>query len=215
MVNALGSVDVDIILDEGPDTINAMADTHDTLKEVLPAIAAMLTPQQASAAIEILIETSAMPSEMKKKFKDASQPQQQPPDPALEMAKKLELAKTDAEAKDKAASAGLKDAQRQKTVVETQLLPAEGRARHCDGPHAACSHGHHGRAGPRRRASGPANRADERPRRPASGGRDSAAPTCTRPSRRRQFQGQQSEADRAAAAAGHAGEDGADTKRPA
>lgn len=125
LVNALGAVDVDIILDEGPDTINAMADTHDTLKEVLPAIAAMLTPQQASAAIEILVETSAMPSEMKKKFKDASQPQQQPPDPALEMAKKLELAKADAEAKDKAASAGLKTAQTQKTVVETQLLPAK------------------------------------------------------------------------------------------
>jgi hypothetical protein len=125
MVNALGSLDVDIILDEGPDTINAMADTHETLKEVLPAIGAMLTPQQAQAAIEILVETSAMPSEAKKKFKDASQPQQAPPDPALEMAKKLELAKADAEAKDKLAGAGLKQAQTEKTVVETQLLPAK------------------------------------------------------------------------------------------
>jgi hypothetical protein len=124
IVNALGSLDVDIILDEGPDTINAMADTHDTLKEVLPAVAQMLSPQQAQAAIAILIETSALPSEAKKKFKDASQPQQQPPpDPALEMAKKLELAKSDAEAKDKAAAAGLKQAQTQKTIVETQLLP--------------------------------------------------------------------------------------------
>jgi hypothetical protein len=39
------------------------------------------------------------------------------------MAKKLELAKSDAEAKDKAAAAGLKQAQTQKTIVETQLLP--------------------------------------------------------------------------------------------
>jgi hypothetical protein len=93
MVNALGSVDVDIILDEGPDTINAMADTHETLKEMFPAVAPMLTPQQASAWIEILYRDLGLPSEMKKKFKDASQPQQQPPDPALEMAKKLELAK--------------------------------------------------------------------------------------------------------------------------
>lgn len=89
LVNALGSVDVDIILDEGPDTINAMADTHDTLKEVLPAVAAMLSPQQAQAAIEILMETSAIPSEQKKKFREASQPP--PPDPMAEKAKQLAL----------------------------------------------------------------------------------------------------------------------------
>lgn len=128
LVNALGSVDVDIILDEGPDTINAMADTHETLKEVLPAIGQMLTPAQAQAAVAILVETSAMPSEAKKKFRDASQ--QQPPDPATEMAKRLELAGKDAEVKDKAAAAGLKQAQTEKTLVETQLLPAKVQHEH-------------------------------------------------------------------------------------
>jgi hypothetical protein len=149
LVNALGSVDVDIILDEGPDTINAMADTHDTLKEVLPAIGAMLSPQQAQAAVAILIETSAMPSEQKKKFREASQPQQQQPDPALEAAKRIELQKSDAEAKDKLAAAGLKQAQTQKTVVETQLMPQKVAHEHAMdqvGLHRDALNDHHSRS---------------------------------------------------------------------
>jgi len=198
MVNALGSVDVDIILDEGPDTINAMADTHDTLKEVLPAIAAMLTPQQASAAIEILVETSAMPSEMKKKFKDASQPQQQPPpDPALEMAKKLELAKSDAEAKDKAAAAGLKQAQTQKTIVETQLLPQKAShdiaMDHTQLAHTAITGAQDRADAQQDRQMGMMKDHADRHQAAVFRGADMHEAEQTR-----QFQGQQSEADRAA-----------------
>jgi hypothetical protein len=51
MVNALGSLDVDIIIDEGPDSINMMADTYDALlslaqsgAQVPPAVLIELSP---------------------------------------------------------------------------------------------------------------------------------------------------------------------------
>jgi hypothetical protein len=90
----------------------------------LPAIANMLTPQKAAAALDILIETSALPAEAKKRFRQAEQQAQQP-NPMLEQAKQIELAKGQAEVQETTASAGLKDAQRQKTLLEAQLLPAE------------------------------------------------------------------------------------------
>jgi len=89
IMNALGSVDVDIILDEGPDTINAQADVYETLSQVLPAVANMLTPPQAQAAVKVLLDTSALPSSAKKDFRAASQPQQ---DPMAEQAKQIQLA---------------------------------------------------------------------------------------------------------------------------
>jgi hypothetical protein len=89
MVNALGSLDVDIILDEGPDTVNAQADVYETLTQVLPSVAPMLTPVQAQAAVKVLIQTSALPESAKKQFREASE---QPPDPMAEQAKQIQLA---------------------------------------------------------------------------------------------------------------------------
>jgi hypothetical protein len=89
MVNALGSLDVDIILDEGPDTVNAQADVYETLTQVLPSVAPMLTPPQAQAAVKVLIQTSALPESAKKQFREASE---QPPDPMAEQAKQIQLA---------------------------------------------------------------------------------------------------------------------------
>jgi hypothetical protein len=88
-VNALGSLDVDIILDEGPDTVNAQADVYDTLSQILPSVAALLTPPQAQAAVKVLIDTSALPASAKKEFREASKAQ---PDPAAEKAKEIQLA---------------------------------------------------------------------------------------------------------------------------
>jgi hypothetical protein len=82
-------LDVDIILDEGPDTVNAQADVYETLSQVLPAIANMLTPPQAQAAVKVLLETSALPASAKKDFREASKPQQ---DPMAEQAKQIQLA---------------------------------------------------------------------------------------------------------------------------
>lgn len=90
IVNALGSLDVDIILDEGPDTVNAQADVYETLTQVLPSVAPMLTPPQAQAAVKVLIQTSALPDSAKKEFREASKPPE--PDPAAEEAKRIALA---------------------------------------------------------------------------------------------------------------------------
>jgi hypothetical protein len=56
---------------------------------VLPAIAQMLTPPQAQAAVKVLLETSALPASAKKEFREASKPQ---PDPMAEQAKQIQLA---------------------------------------------------------------------------------------------------------------------------
>jgi hypothetical protein len=90
MVNALGSLDVDIILDEGPDTINAQQDVYETLSNVLPAIAPMLSPPMAQAAVKALIDNSSMPASAKKQFREAQQKAEQtppPPNPEIEKTK--------------------------------------------------------------------------------------------------------------------------------
>jgi hypothetical protein len=90
MVNALGSLDVDIILDEGPDTINAQQDIYETLSNVLPAIAPMLSPPIAQAAVKTLIDNSSLPASAKKAFRDAQQQAAQtppPPNPEIEKTK--------------------------------------------------------------------------------------------------------------------------------
>ena len=81
MVNPVGDLDVDIILDEGPDTITIMQDTYDAIAQALPAIAPMLSPDAAKAVMEVLIETSPLPADVKKKFTDAAAQAQQQPSP--------------------------------------------------------------------------------------------------------------------------------------
>lgn len=95
VVNALGSLDVDIILDEGPDSVNAQADVYETLTQVLPSVARMLTPPQAQAAVKVLLDTSALPASAKKEFREASKPQ--PPDPMQQRAAEAEVAGAEAD----------------------------------------------------------------------------------------------------------------------
>lgn len=90
MVNNIGSLDVDIILDEGPDTVNAQQDVYETLTQVLPSVAPMLTPPLAQAAVRVLLESSALPGNAKKAFREAQQQSQQP-DPMTEQAKQIQL----------------------------------------------------------------------------------------------------------------------------
>lgn len=89
-VNALGSLDVDIIMDEGADTINAQADVYETMSNVLPTVGPMLTPPEARAAVGILINSSSLDATSKKAWRDASKAAQQP-DPKKEMADKIAL----------------------------------------------------------------------------------------------------------------------------
>ena len=85
--NAVGELDVDIILDEGPDSITLMQDTYDAISQALPAVAPMLSPGKAAAVMDVLIETSPLPADIKKKFRDAGQNEAQQPDPKAEEAK--------------------------------------------------------------------------------------------------------------------------------
>ena len=92
MVNAIGSLDVDIIMEEGPDYITSMQETNETLQQVLPAVAPLLSPIKAATLVDILIETSPLPPESKKKYKEAAIAEQQagpqvPPEVQAEQAK--------------------------------------------------------------------------------------------------------------------------------
>jgi hypothetical protein len=92
--NAIGELDVDIILDEGPDTVTLMQDTYDAISQALPSVAPMLSPAASKAVMSALIETSPLPADIKKQFRDASEQEQQQPqvDPKAEEAKaKLQL----------------------------------------------------------------------------------------------------------------------------
>jgi hypothetical protein len=115
LVNAVGSLDVDIIMDEGPDSITSMQETNETLQQVLPAVAPLLTPGKASSLVDILIETSALPSDAKKKYRDQAMaeenaPPQVPPEVIAEQQKaevqlKAAAAKADSDIKTNEAKA--------------------------------------------------------------------------------------------------------------
>jgi hypothetical protein len=119
MVNAIGSLDVDVILDEAPDTINMMQDFYETLSQVLPAIAPLLKPQEASAMVGMLIDSSPMAADQKKKYREAGQQQ----DPMAEVNQQIQIEGAIAEVKDKQAAAGLKEAQTVKALTDAQVAP--------------------------------------------------------------------------------------------
>lgn len=80
IVNALGQLDVDIILDEGPDHVNMMADAYDTLT--------VLAGQGANIPPQVLIELSPLASSVKRKVMDMLNK----PDPMTQQAKQIALA---------------------------------------------------------------------------------------------------------------------------
>ena len=78
IVNDLGSLDVDIIIDEGPDTINMQGDSMQVLQS--------LGPQFVQQFPEIAIMLAPLPASVKKPMLDKIQQQQSkppPPDPKL------------------------------------------------------------------------------------------------------------------------------------
>lgn len=87
IVNGIGSLDVDIIIDEGPDTINMMADTYDALLA--------LATSGAQVPPAVLIELSpGIDSRTKKRVLEMIQQEQQP-GPAQEIALAGEKAKVE------------------------------------------------------------------------------------------------------------------------
>jgi hypothetical protein len=100
MVNQVSALDVDIIMEEGPDTINMMADTWEALSalaqngaEIPPAILLELAPGIDASTRKRLIDKMSQP------------------DPMQEQAKQLELQTAAAKVQDTQAATGLKKAQ--------------------------------------------------------------------------------------------------------
>lgn len=114
MVNALGELDVDIIMDEGADTINAQQDVYETLSNVLPTVAPMLTPKQAQAAVGLIVNSSALDASSKKVWRDASK---QEPDPMQEQAKQIALAGEAEKVKETASKTALNMARAQEAMT--------------------------------------------------------------------------------------------------
>lgn len=102
MVNQIGALDVDIIIDEGPDAVNMQADALEVLQ----------TAMQNGAQVppEVMIELLPLPESMKKKLLGSLQKAQQP-QPAQIQAQQIELAQGAAKVKETEASAVLKLAQ--------------------------------------------------------------------------------------------------------
>jgi hypothetical protein len=110
LINAIGALDVDIILDEGPDQVNMMADAYDTLT-VLGRNGSNIPPQ-------VLIELSPLQSSVKKRILDImAKASQQGPNP-------LQVAEVQATVADKQAAARLKDAQAALALTEAHMAPA-------------------------------------------------------------------------------------------
>lgn len=114
MVNALGALDVDIIMDEGPDTITVAEDTLEVIKSLIQA--GVPVPPQ------LPIELSALPGSTKKQLKDMLERAQQPDPAAQQIQMASAVAKVD---RDKAAAA--RDmATAQKTLGE-MYMPQAGQ----------------------------------------------------------------------------------------
>lgn len=74
--NQLGSLDVDIVLDEGPDNVTLMQDTFDTLVS--------LADRGAPVPPDAIIDMSNLPGSMKKKLGARLQQAQQQPNPEVQ-----------------------------------------------------------------------------------------------------------------------------------
>lgn len=108
LVNQIGSLDVDIILDEGPDVANLMTDAYETLKNMPPGT---IPPN-------VLIELMPLPDSIKKKVTQMMTPDQE----HAQMQKQghvLALQRMDAESQQKQADAYHKTALAEKAHHET------------------------------------------------------------------------------------------------
>ena len=105
IVNKVGALDVDIIMDEGPDVQNMMQDSLDVLSQFLGAL------PPGSIPMEVLIPLMPLPASVKKTWEGIIEKQQQP-DPAKQQAQQLAL-------QEQASKNALTQAQTQKTVADT------------------------------------------------------------------------------------------------
>ena len=109
LVNFLGNIDVEIKVDEGPDTETIQGDVFDLLMS--------LAQNNVPVPPAVIIEASYLPVSEKQKL---TAMMNQPPDPMVQMAKQLEL-------QEKQADIGKKQADIGKTQSQTFLNSAKAR----------------------------------------------------------------------------------------
>lgn len=113
MVNAIGSLDVDIILDEGPDAVNMMADNYTALQTLGPAF--------AQEYPELVIELSPLAGSLKKRMLDKiQQAKAAPPKPDP----KVQAMMAQAQLEQQKAQADLQ-MQQEKAATDAQIKQAQ------------------------------------------------------------------------------------------
>lgn len=116
LVNQLGALDVDIIIDEGPDTINMQADAYDTLS--------IMAQKGGQVPPEVLIELSPLTGTVKKKVLGMIEQARQQAAQA-QQANPMQQAAVEIELKGKAADAAKTEAEVGKVVAETAKIKSE------------------------------------------------------------------------------------------
>ena len=128
LVNAIGQLDVDIIVDEGPDTANVMADVFDILMTMVQ--------NKVPVPPQVLLEMSALPqSEKDKLMQMMSQP-----DPAKVAEQQTVLANKQADTENKKADAAHKIAQAQHLGVIAERDQVETVSRALEAAHGHADH---------------------------------------------------------------------------
>lgn len=113
MVNALGSLDVDIIIDEGPDYINLQADAYDTLT-AMASKGSQIPPQ-------VMIELSPLPGSTKKKLIEMLNQ----PDPVKQQAAQVQLAGDAAKVDETKSKTALNMAKAREAMTPEQVTPQQ------------------------------------------------------------------------------------------
>ena len=104
LVNLIGALDVDIILDEGPDVQNMMQDSLDVLTQFLPAL------PPGSIPMEILVKLLPIPGDIKTQWEQKLEDAQKP-DPVKQQAQQIALHSEAAKIDNTVAGTNLKKAQ--------------------------------------------------------------------------------------------------------
>lgn len=114
LVNALGALDVDIIIEEGPDVASLMQDTYDMLKGYPPG----------SVPPQVLIEMSPIPRAQKQRIMQMLKP---PPNPIQIKALQTQLEGASLKNAKLAADARKSDAQAQRALSESADLGVDNQ----------------------------------------------------------------------------------------
>ncbi|HEU4687964.1 MAG TPA: hypothetical protein VFS23_06380 [Vicinamibacterales bacterium] len=111
VLNQLAALDVDILIDEGPDSINSMADTLETL--------VMLGKQGATIPPTVLIELSPLPASTKQRVLMELEKAQQP-SPIDQQAIMMKIQQVEAQTREILSKVELNTANAQKALAEAQ-----------------------------------------------------------------------------------------------